>query len=404
MRFSFIHTADIHLGRSFSDIDFELSKAQKEIINSAHEQALKDLVNFAIDKNVDFVLIAGDTFDAVQKDLHSVLLLTNTIKTLEDNDIGVCIVCGNHDPQDSYKGDLAFKNSKLVKIFGVNTESVPTIIQNRNNDNVAVIYPFGFKTKEYPYSPCKALEKANDNSLFNIGLIHCDKSGDLKNIYAPCTEKEMLELNYDYYALGHIHKPDIGEKIVYPGTIQARSKKDTGEHGFCFVQVENNKILENRFVTCDKVRFYNLEFDISNDENIQQTFESISSELYTLAQNTKLTIINLAIKGICRYKKVDIEALKTELSTENIVVNSIDDNSFYETNLDIIKSSGGVLSQIIIAGEDNDEIEGIIKTTDDELSDLLKLVPEFDKTTAKSKALALTENICQEIYGEIENE
>ena len=75
MNFSFIHTADIHLGRAFSDINFVLTDSQKRILKTAHEDALSRLADFAIEKKVDFVFIAGDTFDSSEQDLHSMLFL-----------------------------------------------------------------------------------------------------------------------------------------------------------------------------------------------------------------------------------------------------------------------------------------------------------------------------------------
>ncbi len=404
MKFSFIHTADIHLGRAFADIDYDLSQEQKEIINTAHEKALDELCGFAIDKEVDFVLIAGDTFDECVHDLHSRLVLYNFLKRLESNEIWVYIVPGNHDPASSYTKEIGFKNSGYVKIFGVNTPSETVVVKNRAGQDAAVIYPFGFETTEYSHSPCDVLEKTRSTGLFNIGLIHCDKSGGDKNVYAPCTEKELLDLGYDYYALGHIHKPDLGEKLVYPGTIQARSRKDTGEHGFCYVNVDNNKIVSNEFVKCDKVRYYNLVFSVTEDETEFDTIERISKRIEELSRGAELIILNLVMEGVCRYKKIDENILKSELSTNRAVLSGIEDNSVIDTDVDLIKSSGGVLAQILVAAEK--DIQIIADTTNKELSEMLKLVqtPEID--LLKPKAAEIAQNICKEIYGgeELENE
>ncbi len=397
MKFSFIHTADIHLGRAFADIDYELSPEQKNIINTAHEEALGELCDFAIDKEVDFVLIAGDTFDDCEHDLHSRLVLYNFLKRLETNEIGVYIVPGNHDPENSYTKELGFKTSEYVKIFGVNIPSKTLVIKNRAGEEAAVIYPFGFKTTEYPASPCRVLEKAKSKDLFNIGLIHCDRSGGDKNVYAPCSEKELLDLGYDYYALGHIHKPDLGEKIVYPGTIQARSRKDTGEHGFCYVNVDNNSIVSNEFVKCDKVRYYNLTVSVTGDETEIETIEKIQLQIGELSRGVKLVIINLTLEGVCGYKKPENNILKTELSNAGVIISGVENNSVIDMDVDLIKSSGGVLAQILSAA-DND-IQMIAEQTDRDLSDILKLVPEFDRNVPAPEAAEIVQNICKEIYG-----
>ncbi len=403
MNFSFIHTADIHLGRAFADIDYDLSPEQKNIINTAHEKALEELCGFAVDKEVDFVLIAGDTFDECEHDLHSRLVLYNFLKRLETNEIGVYIVPGNHDPESSYTKELEFKDSTYVKIFGVNTPSETLVIKNREGEEAAIIYPFGFKTTEYPASPCKVLENAKSKDLFNIGLIHCDKTGGEKNVYAPCSEKELLDLGYDYYALGHIHKPDIGEKLVYPGTIQARSRKDTGEHGFCYVNVDNNRIVSNEFVKCDKVRYYNLTVSVTDDETEIDTIERIRNLIDEFSRGAELVIINLTLEGICRYKKIADNILKTELSTNRVIISGVENNSAIDTDINLIKTSGGVLAQIVLASENDVEI--IAADTNKELAELLKLSQVTDTTSLEPRAAEIAQNICKEIYGgETENE
>ncbi len=398
MKFSFIHTADIHLGRAFADINYELSPSQKNILNIAHEKALETLCDFAIEKNVDFILIAGDTFDDCEHDLHSRLVLYNILKRLEINNTGVYIIPGNHDPESSYTKELGFKDSDYIKIFGVNIPYEPLAIKNKNGENVAIIYPFGFKTTEFPHSPCTVLSKAQDSTLFNIGLIHCDKTGDKNNVYAPCTEKELLELGYDYYALGHIHKPDIGKKIVYPGTLQARSRKDTGEHGFCYIEVDNNNIVSNSFVTCDRIRYYNLVYSVNEDETEMNTISNILTETGRLSSGIELIIVNLILEGVCKYKKPEKELLKREISNERVVVSNIEDNTSAEQDLDTIKSSGGVLSQMLVALETEDTLASIADITDKELADILKLTENFNRTEVQQQSVKITENICKEVY------
>lgn len=403
MAFSFIHTADIHLGRAFADINHELSTAQKEILKTAHEAALEELCNFAIERNVDFVLIAGDTFDECEHDLHSKIVLTSILKRLENNNINVYIICGNHDPAISYTNELAFKNSNKIHIFGVNTDCKPTII-DQNNKSIVCLYPFGFNTHEYKNSPCKELKKATSKELFNIGLIHCDIMGD-NNTYAPCSEKELLELNYDYYALGHIHKPYENGKIIYSGTPQARSRKDEGAHGFRYVNVNNNQIISNEFITCDKIRFCNVDYSLTDDATATETIENLQEQLYQYKSAVKLSIINLTLSGVCRYKKHKLEEIKAELSGENLIINEISDNSVIEVDIEQINSSGGVLSHIINNTKTAEKLKILLDKTSNDISEVLKLADCIKQENLSIPAISIAENICREIYGkEVENE
>ena len=388
------------MGRAFSDIDFELSDKQAGMLKSAHEQALEELCDFAVRKKVDFILIAGDTFDDCEHDLHSRLTLYKSLKRLEEENISVFMVCGNHDPQTSYSNELEFKNSSKIKVFGVNCKSEPTEVV-LNDVPVAKIYPFGFKTNQCEVSPCEFLSKAIDKNSFNIGLIHCDMTSD-KNVYAPCSEKELLELDYDYYALGHIHKPFVKDKFVYSGTIQGRSRKDVGEHGFRLITVENNQILSNEFVPCDKVRYFTLDYQIAEDDTPISTIENLTEILTQIAQNCDLSIVHLTLKGVCKYAKQDLNELKRVLSSENVIVNEIIDQTIPNADEDAILSSGGMLEQIVIGMKDDEILANVLEDTKKEISETLKLVSEFDDNEILELAKTELKYICAEIYGNSE--
>ena len=48
------------------------------------------------------------------------------------------------------------------------------------------------------------------------------------------TVKDLYEKQFDYWALGHIHKRTILSEdppIIYPGNIQGRNKKEIGVKG-----------------------------------------------------------------------------------------------------------------------------------------------------------------------------
>ena len=57
---------------------------------------------------------------------------------------------------------------------------------------------------------------------FHIGMLHGSVEGDAEhNRYAPFQIRELKEKQFDYWALGHIHKREILSEepcIIYPGT------------------------------------------------------------------------------------------------------------------------------------------------------------------------------------------
>ncbi len=285
MKFSFIHAADIHLGREFSDTSmYSANDEIKKYYETGVERVLKNIVNLAIDKEVDFVLIAGDTFDSEDQDFKSKLILKEELKKLDDNNIKVILVCGNHDPSKSYN-EITFdfdKNSN-VKIVGLNTDICTDEKIYKDNTPVAIIHALSFEAEKFNENPVKKLKGSslNDKKIFNIGLLHCDLNGSKESNYAPCTESDLKELNYDYWALGHIHLPNdkSDDNIFYSGTCQGRNIKEYGAHGVRYVEVENNNIVLNSFIPVDVIRYEILEIDLSEVRDETEIPELIEKEI-----------------------------------------------------------------------------------------------------------------------------
>ena len=105
MSFSFIHVSDIHLGRPFSNLTGYSSDIKvKDLYKKAVEKAFNNFIEFALAKNVDFVLIAGDTFDSEEQDFESKLILKEGLKKLSNKNISAEI-CFN-SPCQKAKGGI----------------------------------------------------------------------------------------------------------------------------------------------------------------------------------------------------------------------------------------------------------------------------------------------------------
>jgi len=60
---TFLHTADIHLDSPLRGLSHYEGAPSIEEIRGATRQALDNLVNFALEEKVNFVLVAGDLYD-----------------------------------------------------------------------------------------------------------------------------------------------------------------------------------------------------------------------------------------------------------------------------------------------------------------------------------------------------
>lgn len=92
----FIHTADIHLDSPLKGLE-RYDGAPVDEIRGATRQAFENLVELAIDREVDFVLIAGDLYDGDWKDHNTGLFFVGQMNRLREVGIPVVMISGNHD-------------------------------------------------------------------------------------------------------------------------------------------------------------------------------------------------------------------------------------------------------------------------------------------------------------------
>ena len=235
----FIHFADAHLDSPFRGLSFLPSEEFNQIYQAA-DQSLKRIVDLALAEKVDLVLIAGDTFDSSQPSPRAQLFFAEQVKRLTDAQIQVVMIFGNHDHMK--QEDLLVSPSPYFKLLG-NSETVEqatfTTDAGFNYDVIGFSYLNNHITEDkIPEFPAKGKN-------YTFGLMHAqEKSATAsQNVYAPFTVDELQNLNYDYFALGHIHaRNNLSSTpwIVYPGNIQGRHINEMGAKGCYLGEINEN--------------------------------------------------------------------------------------------------------------------------------------------------------------------
>ena len=96
MPITFLHAADVHLDSPMRGLErYDLAPVDR--IRGATRRAFENLVNLAIERQVDFVLIAGDLYDGDWLDFQTGLHLGMQLGRLRDHGIPVVMIAGNHD-------------------------------------------------------------------------------------------------------------------------------------------------------------------------------------------------------------------------------------------------------------------------------------------------------------------
>lgn len=293
----FLHIADVHLDSPFLGLSFLPSELFCQIKN-AIQLSFEKAVNFAIDHDVDLVLLAGDTFDSIHPTPQSKIFFANQIKRLVDRQIQVVMVLGNHDY--SQIDDLLLNESPYFKIIGSNEQIEQVDFMTKSQYKYRVVgfsYQHNHITEDIiaKYPP-------KSTSIYTIGLAHAGmkQSSVDQNNYAPFTLNEVKDLNYDYFALGHIHLRQVLSQepwIVYSGNLQGRHVNEKDAKGFYFGQVdEQSQNTQLQFIDVSPIVWQTV--DLILDEPFKSTTKLCAKIQNLLADNNlRPTLFTVNIIG-----------------------------------------------------------------------------------------------------------
>ena len=293
--FCFIHSADLHVGSPFKGIRDMDEVLHKRLLASTYE-AFDRLTGLSIERGADFVLLAGDLIDSKGQNLRPLSHIHSGLKKLKEHGIKVFLVHGNHDPYERISGAWKFpenctvfspKNTKWKRIRLPSGQEIAVFGKSLKGER-----EFGNLVKSVP-----VLEE----DLFKIALLHVTVGSPEGHIpYAPCNLSDF-DQRADYWALGHIHKPQILSRapyIVYPGNIQGRHFKESGKRGCFFVKVTDGQI-ETEFLTTSRIIWIEIGIDLFDVTSMQgllsKIFDSIENERKRFRE--KGLIIRLLLKG-----------------------------------------------------------------------------------------------------------
>lgn len=261
MKISFIHTGDIHLGRQFhftergeefgTQTRNDLWRVFGKIINTAEKNA------------IDFLLIAGDLFDTAEIDIGEIKRAAQKMGQLTKTQ--VIILPGNHDYYSENQLYGIIKWPENVSIFKSDTMEEYYFPEKQTR-----IFGIGWLKDTYSEMPEHSGYRLREEDN-NILLLH----GDAYHSKSELMPIDISDFdNFDYIALGHIHKNDFRSKrAAYCGCPQPLSFKDSGDHGIIVGQIENHRC-EANFVSTQIHSFVTSDIKINPEMTVDDVRES----------------------------------------------------------------------------------------------------------------------------------
>ncbi|HBA69680.1 MAG TPA: exonuclease sbcCD subunit D [Lachnospiraceae bacterium] len=242
----FVHTGDLHIGKIVNG--FSMLEDQRHILQQIYELTQEE--------KADALVIAGDIYDRAIPPAEAVVLLNDFLTDMVRTGIPVFMISGNHDSPEriGFAGKILEQNG--IHIAGVYEKRLKQVkVMDGYGEITFVLMPFVKPAAAGAKSSGEAVEhmlsaqvngKEDKEGKTGAGrkvlithyfvtdngrepelsdgetTVHV---GGLDNVEAS------LFADFDYVALGHIHKPQkIGEgEIYYAGAPLAYSFSETGQ-------------------------------------------------------------------------------------------------------------------------------------------------------------------------------
>ena len=218
MSIRFIHTADLHLGKTYRGSPGETERYRDFF------RVLEEIVETAVTEAVDFVLIAGDLFHTGQILPRTFADTIEALRPLRAADIPCVAVEGNHDwihRRERLSWMEALSQMGYMQLLRPEREEdggyrfAPFDAATGSGGHLAVkgvnLYGVGYlgaQAGAHVERICQAVSTERNLLLFHVGIWS----------YTPVEigkmqpeEAEPLSERFDYVALGHGHKPYIIE-------------------------------------------------------------------------------------------------------------------------------------------------------------------------------------------------
>ncbi|MGU7782293.1 metallophosphoesterase family protein [Burkholderia sp. PU8-34] len=272
----FIHAADIHLDSPLHGLSAYPDAPAAQLRNASRE-ALRQLVDRAIDDEVAFLVIAGDLYDGDWKDHNTGIFFSQQMGRLRKAGIRAFVLWGNHDAESEMTKKLTLPDN--VTVFSHRKPEVHVLPEF----NVA-LHGQSFKDKSVVDNLVLGYPEPVPGH-YNIGVLHTALEGYAAHAsYAPCTLAELHAKGYDYWALGHVHEfQQWSERstIVFPGNLQGRHIRETGRRGAVIVTVENGHTHVERLYL-DVLRWEAVSVDASDCASVADLSRKIGQSLEAL--------------------------------------------------------------------------------------------------------------------------
>lgn len=288
-------TADVHLGRRPSGLP-----AGTDTATHSPRVGLEQVVDTAIQRGVDAVVVAGDLVDRERRYAEAYGVVEQAADTLDAAGVAFVCVAGNHDHDvlprlaDDIDG---------LQLLGRDGEWEQTTVET---DGVELrLDGWSFPRRHWRESPLASGgfdSVSSDDGTPRVGVVHADTSG--ADRYAPIDGEELATTGHDAWLLGHLHSPGHRQEtppVLYPGSLQPLDRTETGRHGAWELRVDRDGTVTTDRLTTATVQFESVTVSTSPSDGFADVVDTVHQRVRDRAVEqvvgADLFVADLTVKG-----------------------------------------------------------------------------------------------------------
>jgi len=353
----FVHAADLHLDAPFAGIAATDARIGAELADATYV-ALSRIVDVCIEREVAFLVIAGDAYNSADKSLRAQRRFHTELGRLAEAGIDVFIANGNHDPQSGWSAKLTLPDN--VHVFSA--KQVDRFEVVRGGETIAAVYGRSFAKAAETENFALGYKRALTDPVA-IGVLHANVGGNAEyDPYAPASLDDLRAGGMDYWALGHIHKQEVLAEnpwIVYSGSPQGLNPKETGPHGCLVVELGAEGAATLEHVETGPVTWARLEVDVSDASGLEEARSMLvaaldaqraqadgSSVVRAVLTGRSLAHADLARPGIAAQLFEDVRA-EEALAEPWLWLDRLDDRTAQPIDLDTLRGGPDFAAELV---------------------------------------------------------
>lgn len=328
--FRFLHVANLFLDHQLRGVG-PVPDHLRDPLERATLSAWERIVDIAVQRQVDFLLIAGNSFDAADHSLTGQVALVEGLEKLDEHDIPVFIVPGVADPDTAWR--LGMSLPENVTRFG--GELSEPVSLSRDGRRFCTIHHVMANIRDLNATDGNGLDELavfapqldpDEAGPFDIALLESITSDAAlapelqgtdslavdawrgRHGHQPTFDPALVaQCGIEYWALGDGYRRQswrVGRGMAHsPGSPQGLGPTETGNLGCTLVEVESDGRVRESFLPAARVRWESVTVSVPPQTTRDAVIQQLRNGLDALPRtpHEELWLVTWNITGSGRF-------------------------------------------------------------------------------------------------------